>query len=95
MKRREYTPEQLAFMTGITKSEDPELNEARDTYKKLCKEYEAERKPEQEKVKNWADYASSVRNVTNPVVSITSCEAVRDVRETRVNPSSSFPWKTI
>ena len=51
MKRREYTPEQLAFMTGITKSEDPELNEARDTYKKLCKEYEAERKPEQEKVK--------------------------------------------
>ena len=51
MKRREYTPEQLAFMTGITKSEDPELNEARDTYKKLCKEYEAERKPEQEQVK--------------------------------------------
>ena len=51
MKRREYTPEQLAFMTGITKSEDPELNEARDTYKTLCKEYEAERKPEQEQVK--------------------------------------------
>ena len=51
MKRREYTPEQLAFMTGITKSEDPELNEARDTYKQLCKEYEAERKPEQEQVK--------------------------------------------
>ena len=51
MKRREYTPEQLAFMTGINKSDDPELNEARATYKALCKEYEEARKEEQEKVR--------------------------------------------
>ena len=95
MKRREYTPEQLAFMTGITKSEDPELNEARDTYKKLCKEYEAERKPEQEKVKELGGLCIIGTERHESRRSITSCEAVRDVRETRVNPSSSFPWKTI
>ncbi len=51
MKRREYTPEQMTFMTGINKSDDPEMNEARATYKALCKEYEAARKDEQEQVR--------------------------------------------
>ena len=51
MKRLEYTPEQLAYMTGINKSDDPELNEARATYRALCKKYAEERKEEQEKVR--------------------------------------------
>ena len=52
MKRRGYTPEQLSFMTGIEPSDDPEMNEARNTYKKLCAEYKEDRKDEQQRVKD-------------------------------------------
>lgn len=51
MKLNEFTPEQISFATGFEKSNDPELNKARDTYNKLLAQIKAERAEEQEKVK--------------------------------------------
>ena len=51
MKLREYTHEQIVFASGFEKSDDSELNEARETYKALISEIKAERQSEQEKVK--------------------------------------------
>ena len=51
MKKLEYTPEQIAFATGFEKSDDEELNTAREKYQELLKQFAAERKDEQEEVR--------------------------------------------
>ena len=51
MKKLEYTPEQIAFATGFEKSDDEELNAAREKYQELLKQFAAERKDEQEEVR--------------------------------------------
>ena len=51
MKKLGYTPEQISFATGFEKSADPEMNEARDKFNALHKQFKAERKEEQEKVR--------------------------------------------
>lgn len=52
MKKLEYTPEQIVFATGFEKSDDSEMLEARDKYRELHEYYKAERKDEQERVRN-------------------------------------------
>ena len=51
MAKEEYTPEQISFATGFEKSDDPELNAARERFHELHEQIKAERAPEQEKVK--------------------------------------------
>ncbi|MCQ2551142.1 MAG: preprotein translocase subunit SecA [Clostridia bacterium] len=51
MKKLGYTAEQISFATSIFESEDPEMNKAREEFQKLYPKYQAERAPEQEKVK--------------------------------------------
>ena len=51
MRLREYSPEQIAFASGFEKSDDAELNEARETYRALISEIKKERQSEQEEVK--------------------------------------------
>ncbi|MBQ8151907.1 MAG: preprotein translocase subunit SecA, partial [Firmicutes bacterium] len=52
MEKLEYTPEQISFATGFMQSDDPELNEARDTFRKLHEQYKEERAEEQQKVRD-------------------------------------------
>ena len=51
MKKAGYTAEQISFATGFEKSNDPEMNEARDKFNALHKHFKAERAGEQEKVR--------------------------------------------
>ena len=51
MKKLGYTPEQISFATSVFASEDPEMNKAREEFQRLYPKYQAERAPEQEKVK--------------------------------------------
>ena len=51
MKKAGYTPEQINFATGFEKSKDSEMNEARKKFQELHEAFKAERKEEQEKVK--------------------------------------------
>lgn len=51
MRLQEFTPEQISFATGFEKSDDAELNRAREVYTKLVKDIKASRQEEQEKVK--------------------------------------------
>lgn len=51
MKQNEFTPEQISFATGFEKSDDTSLNDARKTYNELLERIKAERKEEQERVK--------------------------------------------
>lgn len=51
MRLREYSAEQIAFASGFEKSDDAELNEARETYRALISEIKKERQSEQEEVK--------------------------------------------
>ncbi|WP_455012227.1 preprotein translocase subunit SecA [Mogibacterium timidum] len=51
MKKLEYTPEQIDFATGFEKSTDDELNSARSKYHELLESFAAERKEEQEEVR--------------------------------------------
>ncbi len=51
MRLQEFTPEQISFATGFEKSDDAELNRAREVYTKLVKDIKASREEEQEKVK--------------------------------------------
>lgn len=51
MKKEGFTPDQISFATSIFASEDPEMNKARERFQELFPKYQAERKPEQEKVK--------------------------------------------
>ena len=46
------------------------------------------------KPRHWAVLRSSVRSAMSPAVSTTSCADVPDVRETRVSPGSTCPWRT-
>ena len=50
MKKLGYTDEQISFATSFVKSEDPEMNAAREEFNKLHDKFKVERKPEQEKV---------------------------------------------
>ena len=50
MAELEYDEDQIAFATSFIQSDDPQLLEARETFRKLLAEYTEERKPEQEKV---------------------------------------------
>ena len=51
MEKQGFTAEQISFATGFAKSDDPEMNRARETYRELLEKFSAERKPEQEKVR--------------------------------------------
>ena len=51
MRKEGYTPEQISFATGYGVSDDADMNAARDEFKKLLAEASAERKDEQEKVR--------------------------------------------
>ena len=51
MRKEGYTPEQISFATGFEKSDDPEMNEAREHFNELHNQIKAERAPEQEKVR--------------------------------------------
>ena len=50
MRKDGYTPEQILFATGFEKSDDPEMNEAREKFRTLHEQIKAERAPEQAKV---------------------------------------------
>ena len=50
MRRDGYTPEQILFATGFEKSDDPEMNEAREKFRTLHEQIKAERAPEQARV---------------------------------------------
>ena len=50
MKKLEYTDEQISFATGFVKTDDPELNAAREMFRELHERFKAERKEEQDKV---------------------------------------------
>lgn len=50
MKKEGYTDEQISFATSFVKSDDPEMNAARDKFNELHNKFKAERKEEQEKV---------------------------------------------
>jgi len=50
MSKEEYTPEQISFATGFEKSDDPEMNAARERFHELHEQIKAERAPEQAKV---------------------------------------------
>jgi preprotein translocase subunit SecA len=51
MRKEGYTPEQISFATGFEKSDDPEMNEARETFRALHDQIKAERAEEQQKVR--------------------------------------------
>ena len=50
MEKLEYTEEQISFATGFMKSDDLELNQAREKYHELLNKYSAERQAEHEEV---------------------------------------------
>ena len=50
MKRNDFTDEQINFATGFAKSDDPEMLAARDEYRRIYKEFKAERDKEHEEV---------------------------------------------
>ena len=50
MKKLGYTDEQILFATSFVKSEDKELNAARQKFAELHEKYKAERQPEHEQV---------------------------------------------
>ena len=51
MRKEGYTPEQISFATGFEKSDDPEMNEAREHFHALHEQIKAERAPEQQQVR--------------------------------------------
>ncbi|MEF9921802.1 MAG: preprotein translocase subunit SecA [Anaerovoracaceae bacterium] len=51
MKKLGFTEEQISFATGFVKTDDPELNTARQTFNELHDKLKAERTEEQEKVR--------------------------------------------
>ncbi len=51
MQHQGFTEAQISFATGFAKSDDPDMNKARDTYRDLLAHFSRERKPEQEKVR--------------------------------------------
>ena len=51
MRKMGYTPEQISFATGFEKSDDAEMNEARETFNSLHKQIKADRAEEQEQVR--------------------------------------------
>ncbi|MGN0658253.1 MAG: preprotein translocase subunit SecA [Emergencia sp.] len=50
MKKLGYTDEQISFASSFVKSDDPELNEAREKFNQLHREFKEERAEEQKKV---------------------------------------------
>ena len=50
LEKLEYTEEQINFATGFVKSDDPELNAARDKYRELLAKISVERQAEHEEV---------------------------------------------
>ncbi len=50
MKKLEYTDDQISFATGFVRTDDPELNAAREKFSELYERFKAERSEEQEKV---------------------------------------------
>ncbi len=51
MRKNGFTEDDISFATGYVKTDDLELNKARDTFSELHNKYKEERKSEQEKVK--------------------------------------------
>ncbi|MBQ9960899.1 MAG: preprotein translocase subunit SecA [Firmicutes bacterium] len=52
MEKLEYTPEQISFATSFVQSQDPVMNDARETFAKLHEKYKAERAEEQQQVRD-------------------------------------------
>ena len=50
MKKEGFSDEAISFATSFIKSDDPEMNQARETFNRLHEQFKAERKEEQEKV---------------------------------------------
>lgn len=50
MKKERFSDEAISFATSFIKSDDPEMNQARETFNRLHEQFKAERKEEQEKV---------------------------------------------
>lgn len=50
MKKQGYSEEAVSFASSFVKSDDPELNEAREKFNQLHKQFKEERKGEQDKV---------------------------------------------
>ena len=50
MAKEEFTPEQISFATGFEKSDDPEMNAARERFRELHEQIKEERASEQAKV---------------------------------------------
>ena len=50
MRKNGYTDEQISFATGFAASDDPEMNAARDAYKKYYEEFKVERDKEHDQV---------------------------------------------
>ena len=50
MAENGFTEEQISFATSFVSSDDPELNQARETFHQLLEKYKAERADEQQKV---------------------------------------------
>ena len=50
MKKEGFSDEAISFATSFIKSDDPEMNQARETFNRLHDQFKAERKEEQEKV---------------------------------------------
>ena len=51
IKKEGFTDEQISFATSFVKSDDPEMNKARETFNKLHDRFKEERREEQEKVR--------------------------------------------
>lgn len=50
MRKNGYTDEQISFATGFTKSDDPEINKARDAYNEYLKKFKEEHDKEHDEV---------------------------------------------
>ncbi len=50
MRKNGYTDEQISFATGFTKSDDPEMNKARDAYNEYLKKFKEEHDKEHDEV---------------------------------------------
>jgi preprotein translocase subunit SecA len=50
MRKNGYTDEQISFATGFTKSDDPEMNKARDAYNEYLKKFKEEHDKDHDEV---------------------------------------------
>ena len=102
--RKQGLPDELvAEANSYAETENPEILAVRESYKQLLAQHKAEIAEEAARVREAGGLAcarpaacsSSARSATSPAVSTISSAVVPAVRETRVSPVSTFPWKMI